>query len=225
MKKLFALGLLVALASAVYALPTVFGTSGGFLVPSTNVQKGVQLSVNSAVDMGSKLPLTQLNWGVLPNLELGAGVFDWGGDLTWGVNVKYALPYEIAKGKLAAAVVYNVETDHSDYTELHAMLIGSWPVFAASTFTAAVDFQGGDINDATAFLFSFVKSFKNGTELGLEYNFNLDSDAIFDEFLEQGGDFGSAYIGFPINEMLSGRVAVTGINNGTDVYAQIGAKF
>jgi hypothetical protein len=227
MKKLFAFGLIVALAGAVSAMPTVFGPSGGLLVPSTSIQQGVALTVSSSQDMSQKYPLTQLNWGVLPNLELGAGYFDKGGDATWGINAKYALPWTIAKGKLAAALVYNVENGHEDDVELHGLLIGSWPVFKSSEFTAAIDFQGGDDEDATGYLFGLTKTFKNGTLLGLEYNFNLRGQP-FDDFAGYfGDDFGAAYLSFPINEMLSGRVALAGIgdsDSGTNFIFSVGAK-
>ncbi|HEY3416163.1 MAG TPA: hypothetical protein VGM23_04685 [Armatimonadota bacterium] len=234
MKKLFVLGLLVALASAVYALPTVFGPTGGFYVPSTGIQSGVALCVSENLDGGHNIPLTQLNWGVLPNLEVGVGYLDEGyfnsnEYTTWGVNAKYVLPFSIAKGKLAIAAVYNEENyPNGIINEEHGLLIGSWPVFGASTFTAAADFMAGDAGKDTAYLFGLTKDFKNGSVLGLEYYFNMNTSYIFDGVAYGSEDFGTAYISFPINEMLSGRVALTDIGDskdGTSMFASVGAKF
>jgi hypothetical protein len=221
MKKLLALGLLVALASAVSALPTTLGQSGGLVVMDASVQQGVALTVSDYTDGGFKIPLTQLEFGVLPNLELGAQFQDWDNDATWGVNAKYILPFSIAKGKLAAGLSY-LDSDYAG-VEWAGTVSGTWPVFAASTFTAAVLFDRNDGDNQTAYEAALVKNFKNGSALGLEYYFNLP--LINDYFLPDYGDFGTAYLTFPVNEMLGGRVALSGIGQDTSVIASVSAKF
>jgi hypothetical protein len=224
MKKLFALGLLVALAGAVYAMPTFFGPTGGLLVQDATIQQGVALSVTDNFDGGSDIPMTDLVFGVKSNLEVGGFYSKMSfnkksEDGAWGAFAKYVLPYTLASGKLAAGLTY---VDSENTSSWIGALSGTFPVFASSQFTAEVLFSRVDDENHTSYLAGLDKPFKNGTALGLEYYFNLASGIT-----NFGGsnDFGTAYVSFPINEMLSARAALTGIGSDTTMLGTVTAKF
>jgi hypothetical protein len=165
--------------------------------------------------------------------------------------VKYALPWTFQKAKLAVGLAYDtykipgipigqftrVTLGDTTFTNWSMLVCGTLPLAPTIDGTAAVIFNhaklSNDIpeppfsrdvasmtNDSTTFAFGLEKRFQNQTRLGLEYLFN----APYSIGINSGDDIGNAYVTFPINEMLTGRVALTGITEDTSFLLGVSAK-
>ncbi|MHB9130892.1 MAG: hypothetical protein ACYDBB_07350 [Armatimonadota bacterium] len=217
MKKLLILGIAMAVASAAFAYPTAFtmfeggtigGATGGFMVPTAEVATGVTVAVDRYEGETVEWPGTQIIWGVMPNLEVGAGFAKWE-DSIWDINAKYALPIDLAGGKLAVGGAY-LKVQDEDFKVWDLYLAGTWTVMGDLKFTGNITYakfsDGPFDEDNTDFLVALAKPFENGAELGAE----LDLNPAFDE-----GVFGNVYYIFPVNDNLSARVALAGLGQFT----------
>ncbi|MHB9026197.1 MAG: hypothetical protein ACYC7E_18825 [Armatimonadota bacterium] len=229
MKKLFALAMAVAAMSAALAMPTLLGTSGGFLVQDASITTGVSLGITAQLsgsgDDDAEIPPIHLQFGVRPDLEIGALYMDADDGPTWGVFAKYLLPFTLARATFAVGATYS---DGDSYgQEWNGVLSGTWPAFGGSEFTAAIDFNSIEGDSETMYLFSLTKAFENKTKIGLEYYFNMQ-DLLLNDYLCLTGDFGTVYVELPINEMLTSRLVLTSIANQEDeneIFASLNAKF
>ncbi|MHB9130891.1 MAG: hypothetical protein ACYDBB_07345 [Armatimonadota bacterium] len=226
MKKLLILGIAMVVASAAFAYPTastfamtagpvaagtIGGATGGFMVPNADINTGITVAVDRFEGFQGEWPGTQLLWGAMPNLEVGAGYSKFG-FTAWNINAKYALPIDLAGGKLAIGGAY-AKDDFMDFNirAWDAYLTGTWTVMGDLKFTGNVTYAKyssdilGDENN-TDFMVALAKPFENGAELGAE----LDLNPPFDQ-----GVFGNVYYIFPVNDNLSARVALAGLGQAT----------
>ncbi|MHB9130890.1 MAG: hypothetical protein ACYDBB_07340 [Armatimonadota bacterium] len=217
MKKLLILGIAMVVASAAFAYPLAISpnnfsgsaTTGGFQVPTADVATGITVAMDRFEGETVEWPNTQLVWGAMPNLEVGAGYFKDESSL-WNIDAKYALPVDLAGGKLAIGAGYAKDQSDFDAKVWDVYLAGTWTVMGDLKFTGNIYYAKfsnvfGDENN-TDFLVALAKPFANGAELGAE----LDLNPPFDE-----GVFGNVYYTFPVNDSLSARVALASLGQAT----------
>ncbi|MHB9025272.1 MAG: hypothetical protein ACYC7E_14065 [Armatimonadota bacterium] len=247
MKKLFALGLLLA-TSLAFAVPTQFGYSGGFTVPNAQIEQGVSLDVlidttedfsvlfgPGILSTSDKLPKMQLTFGLGKSLEMCIGyhsrdyTFDTGGGplvlefATTNASLKYGLPYTFLNGKFAIGAQF--DTTSSDMggsiDRWVGLLTGTFPAFNENTtFTTALMFVTGDTDERTALGVALERKLSNNGVVGVEYIINSPNDYIPTE-----GDFGTIYVALPFGDMFTGRLALTGINETAKLAYSLNAKF
>ncbi|MHB9130893.1 MAG: hypothetical protein ACYDBB_07355 [Armatimonadota bacterium] len=243
MKKLLILGIAIAVASAAFAYPTVSGPTGGFQVPTADTAQGVQVAMDRSEGDYAEWPNTQLLWGVMPNLEVGVGYVKNQSNMegfglgilgifgtVWNVDAKYALPLDLAGGKLAVGAVYE-KNQTVGFHAWNAYLAGTWTVLGDLKFTGNILYSKPEEGDSnTDFLVAVAKPFANGAELGAEIDFNAPdpffgpvplnqtsgfSRASVISLISSDGVFANVYYIFPVNDNLSARVALAGLGQAT----------
>lgn len=213
MKKLLVLGVALALTSAAFAIPTVNGPTGGFEVENAAVATGVQFAVDEATTGGLVVPNTRVLVGVLPNLELGARYLDTGITTTWGLNAKYALPIDLGGGALAVGAEFLDNGAPADNNPWDVFLAGTWPLTETGDVEGTLNVKYSDPDTAadkdTSFGLAVQQNFDNGSAAGIEWLFSR----------EGMDDSGNLFVIVPLNDTVTARLALAGINAGTGWYA------
>lgn len=210
MKKLFVLGIAIALASAVYAFPTLLGPTGGVAVPDSAVATGVSVAVQALPD-GADIPQTFVKYGLLENLEVGAGYSDFAGvgNTMWSIDAKYILPIDLAGIKLAAGAVY-ADTGANNPMNIYAS--GSYGLAEDLTVVGCAMYTDPDTAaDSTIALGAGIEqAFDNG-KVGAEYTMK--------NFGMVGAKAGlNVYVTMAINDAVSARAAIVGITGGASTF-------
>ncbi|HEY3416983.1 MAG TPA: hypothetical protein VGM23_08885 [Armatimonadota bacterium] len=246
MKKLLLLGLLLATSFA-FAVPTQLGFSGGFTVPTAEIQQGVSLtmivdetenfSMGAPMTMSAteKLPQTLLTFGFGKSFEACIGYhkreLNFGGPSidfsTTNASLKYALPWTIRNGKLAIGVDYDTTSSGMTTSRWIGLLSGTFPAFNKdTTFTASMLFPSGDTypvatgGNSTGYGFALERKLPNKGTVGVEYIFNSPNYYHVWE-----NDFGTIYATVPFSDMFTGRLALTGINDEAKLAYSLTANF
>lgn len=208
MKKLLSLGVVAVLlvsACAAYAVPTVFGPTGGFQVPTTDIAEGVQLSVDRFEGESTQYPNSRVLVGVMEDLEVGAYYKQDQNTRAWNVNAKYALPFFTEYADLAVGAVYGEQFGQGAHV-LAGYLSAGKEFFGLQTTAAVAYTELVETNDNQwVYALAAEKAFENDTKLGAEFVGGF------------AADFGNIYFLTPLNENLTGRVALSGIGQATDI--------
>jgi len=218
MKKMLILGIVAAMAcaSAAYAYPSLAGVTGNGVLPTSAIAPAgfnVALDYNNDKDSDSGLkasyPLRAI-YGVMPNLEVGAGYTmqktDGSDFNAWDINAKYALPfdglagfalaagarYESASGggaKITATDLYLTATRAFDLSELKldATLGVNWEKLGSDADASGVRFFLG-LGTTLANKLSLAAEFQTKKD-------TLDAKALWDVVAR-----------YPFTDMFSGEI-------------------
>jgi len=213
--------LALAAVSAAFAFPTVTGTTGGILVPSSDVSNGVTIATTNFADFDDddfQFPPTVLLYGK-DAFEIGAGYagesFYNEGAFSWSVFGKWVLPVALGPAKLAAGAEYR--TDDDDYHTSFLYLTGTMPVFSSSKLTLTALHTDDSYYDENKFTFmaNLEKTLESGAAVGLEWYWGLpgvlDFSSEFNDASNAGKPQGAAYITYPVDDQLSLRLGISGI--------------
>lgn len=202
--KYLALGIALALSAAAFAYPTVLGPSGGFQVPTAEIQQGWAIAIDRTESTAPEVPNTVISFGLLENVEVGAQYVDFGGADQWSVNAKLALPIDLAGGAFAVGAIY---ADAGANNPFGVYAAGTFPVaedFALTANVAHIDLDAGGDDDDITVAVAAEKAFDNaavGAEVVTSL-FNTDT-------------YGNLYVKYALSDALKVRLAWTGIGNAT----------
>lgn len=236
MKKMLILGIAAAMALAAtsaYAYSSLAGMTGNGVLPTAAVAPAGTWNVavdyynskkvdigGATVDAKASFPIRVL-YGVMDNLEVGAGYTSWkfAGQSanTWNVNAKYVLPFDGLAGFALAAGARYGSTDvkaagkNLNITDLYLAGTRSFDLsgFALDT-TVGVNWEKqSDLADADGFRFflGLGTTLVNKLSLAAEFqtkDSDLDSKALW-----------SVVARYPFTDMFSGEVGYSNyFNNG-----------
>lgn len=219
------------------ALTFTGGATGGYQVPTADVQTGISATIDRSELEVARTPSIRVLAGVADNIEVGAGYEDiavntglFAGDndvtiSTWNLNAKYALPVPTDYAAFALGANYN-KINLSDisagvpdaeawnvYLAATKQLPGDAKVSANATYTMLkVDTPIVTDKNDIAFGLGYEKAFENETVAGAELILSA-GDLLLDS--AKGINYANVYVNFPINEKLTGRVALSGIGEFT----------
>jgi len=227
MKKLWLLGLLMAVSNAVFAFPTIYGWSGGVEVPTASAQTGWAIAANNSTQDNPVIPTMFLTAGVIPNLEISAGFSKPDtGSKDGLIGAKYVLPFDLLGGKTAVGAAYNVlDTAGNGDKIVDLYASGTFPIYGCDLTLAADCFQekmttttGGVTTRSTLKKLSpqiaLAKKLDKGGCVGLEGVFNTGGD-----------NYANAFVIVPLSDRLMGRLAWSGINSSDGVTTLIGVEY
>lgn len=188
MKKLFCLGLAMALSSAAFAYASLTGPTGLVNVPTAAVEPAGQISVAiDGVDTKDNVTVpVRVLYGAMENLEVGASASFQDKDEVFGLNAKYQTPLAIAGFNWAGGAQYaRYNLNAKDDDEL-------WQLYWTGTreFTEATDtmpsFTGTVGVNWTKFE-NFDGKFRAfaGLKAGFANNFSLTAEVQSDSDIDE----------------------------------------
>lgn len=218
MKKLLVLGMAIALASAVYAFPTLLGPTGGVAVPDCAVATGLSATVAAlGSGAGASIPQTFVQYGVMENLEVGAGYADAGvvNGTAWSLNAKYILPVDLAGIKLAVGAVYGNGKNGAGKTinPINAYLSGTYGLAKDVNVVGSAMYSDPDTagkSNQVSGAIAIEQAFDNG---------KIGAEIAMKDFGVVGAKAGlNLYATMAVNDAISARAAIAGINTGASTF-------